>query len=119
MIDFILSHAWDWFIGSLCFSLVCAVFAIAFAGIAHPEGDSLIIRDYYGSELAIPEWVKFIAMGKDGRVRAYEAQPETVEGGGYDGTWSTRGRGYAFIIGWRSENVAEKEWRNSLREVQK
>lgn len=87
--------------------------------LAHPEGDSLIIRDYYGSELAIPEWVKFIAMGKDGRVRAYEAQPETVEGGGYDGTWSTRGRGYAFIIGWRSENVAEKEWRNSLREVQK
>lgn len=34
MIDFILTHAWDWFIGSLCFSLVCAVFTIAFAGIA-------------------------------------------------------------------------------------
>lgn len=34
MIDFILSHAWDWFIGSLCFSLVCVVFAIAFASIA-------------------------------------------------------------------------------------
>lgn len=87
--------------------------------LSPPEDDSLIIRDYYGSELAIPEWVQFIAMGKDGRVRAYEAQPETVEGGSYDGTWSTRGRGNAFIIGWRSENVAKKEWRNSLREVQK
>lgn len=87
--------------------------------LAHPEGDCLLIRDYYGSELSIPEWVKFIAMGKDGRVRAYEAQPETVEGGSYDGTWSTRGRGNAFIVGWRSPNTAKKEWRNSLREVQK
>ena len=85
----------------------------------YPEDDSLLIRDYYGNELAIPGWVQFIAMGKDGRVRAYEAQPETVEGGGYDGTWSTRGRGNSFIVGWRSQNTAEKEWRNSLREVQK
>lgn len=85
----------------------------------YPEDDSLLIRDYYGTELIIPRWAKFIAMGDDGRVRAYEAQPEVVESDNYNGTWSTYGIGKAFIVGWRSENTAGDKWRNSLREVQK
>lgn len=32
----------------------------------YPEDDSLLIRDYYGTELIIPRWAKFIAMGGDG-----------------------------------------------------
>lgn len=85
----------------------------------YPEDDSLLIRDYYGTGLIIPRWAKFIAMGDDGRVRAYEAQPEVVEGDNYNGTWSTYGIGKAFIVGWRSGNTAGDKWRNSLREVQK
>ena len=85
----------------------------------YPEDDSLLIRDYYGTGLIIPRWAKFIAMGNDGRVRAYEAQPEVVEGDNYNGTWSTYGIGKAFIVGWRSGNTAGDKWRNSLREVQK
>ena len=83
----------------------------------YPEDDSLLIRDYYGTGLIIPRWAKFIAMGNDGRVRAYEAQPEVVEGDNYNGTWSTYGIGKAFIVGWRSGNTAGDKWRNSLREV--
>lgn len=33
MLDYILTHAWEWFIGSLCFSLVVA-FTVAFAFLA-------------------------------------------------------------------------------------
>ena len=34
MLDYILTHAWDWFIGSLCFSLVVAAFTVDFAVLA-------------------------------------------------------------------------------------
>ena len=34
MLDYILTHAWEWFIGSLCFSLVTAAFTVAFAFFA-------------------------------------------------------------------------------------
>ena len=83
----------------------------------YPEDDSLLIRDYRGAGLIIPKWVRFIAMDSDGSVWGYEEQPEasTAE----DGEWTTvRGRS-ARRVGWRSGNTAKKEWRNSLREVQK
>lgn len=73
-------------------------------GASH-EDDSRLIRDYYGGELVIPEWVRFIAMDSDGAVWGYELLPE-----------STRGK--ACKVGWRSEKTANKEWRDSLREVQ-
>ncbi len=34
MLDYILTHAWDWFVGSLCFSLVVAAFTVAFTALA-------------------------------------------------------------------------------------
>lgn len=80
----------------------------------YPEDDSLLIRDYRGAGLIIPKWVRFIAMDSDGSVWGYEEQPEmsTAENGEWDGCT-------AFMVGWRSPNTAKKEWRNSLREVQK
>lgn len=77
----------------------------------------LLIRDYYGAELVIPEWVNFIAMDSDGCVWVYEEQPEvnTAE----DGEWATVGGRNARRMGWRSETTSKKEWRYSLREVQK
>lgn len=72
---------------------------------AKKKDDSRLIRDYYGGELVIPEWVRFIAMDSDGAVWGYELLPE-----------STRGK--ACKVGWRSEKTANKEWRDSLREVQ-
>lgn len=83
----------------------------------YPEDDSLLIRDYRGAGLIIPKWVRFIAMDSDGSVWGYEEQPEvnTAE----DGEWATVGGRNARRVGWRSQNTAEKEWRYSLREVQK
>ena len=72
---------------------------------AYLEDDSRLVRDYYGGELVIPEWVRFIAMDSDGAVWGYELLPE-----------STRGK--ACKVGWRSEKTANKEWHDSLREVQ-
>lgn len=76
--------------------------------------DCLLICDYYGAELVIPEWVQFIAMDSDGSVWGYEEQPEAV----MDDEWTTGGRGRARRVGWRGAKTGKKEWRDSLREVQ-
>lgn len=91
-----------------------------FLGVAKPaylEDNCLLVRVYYGGELVIPAWSKFISMDSNGRVWVYEEQPE-VDVNKPDGVWTTWGKGRARDVGWRSENTAEKEWRYSLREVQ-
>lgn len=85
---------------------------------AYLEDNSLLVRDYYGGELVIPAWTKFIAMDCSGRVWGYEEQPE-VDANKPDGVWTNWGKGRARDVGWRSETTAEKVWRDSLREVQK
>lgn len=86
---------------------------------AYLEDNSLLVRDYYGGELVIPEWAKFIGMDSNGRVWVYEEQPEVDLNSDSGGVWTTCNRSRACDVGWRSENTAEKEWRDSLREVQK
>lgn len=81
----------------------------------YPEDDSLLIRDYYGTGLIIPKWVKFTALDSNGTVWGYEKQPEIDE---VDGIWSTNNKGRVVRVGWRSKNTAGDKWRNSLREVQ-
>lgn len=43
---------------------------------ANTEDDSLLVRDYFGGELVLPEWVKFIAINSDGKVSGFEEHPE-------------------------------------------
>lgn len=93
-----------------------------FLGVEKPaylEDNCLLVRVYYGGELVIPAWTKFIGMDSTGRVWVYEEQPEVDLNSKSVGVWTTWGRGRACDVGWRSENTAEKEWRYSLREVQK
>lgn len=85
--------------------------------LAHPEGDCRLIRDFYGAELVILVWMRFIAMDSDGSVWGYEGQPEVSVS--EEGEWEASGGRNALRVGLRSPNTAKKEWRNSLREVQK
>lgn len=85
--------------------------------LAHLEGDCLLIRDYYGAELVILDWMRFIAMDSNGSVWGYEGQPEVSAS--EEGEWAAGGVRNALRVGLRSPNTAKKEWRNSLREVQK
>lgn len=80
---------------------------------ARLEDDSRLVRDYYGAELVIPNWTRFIAMDSDGIVWGYEEQPEVD----MDGDWTTGGRGRARNVGWRGKKTGGKECRVSLREV--
>ncbi len=92
-----------------------------FIGVEKPtylEDNSLLVHDYYGGDLVIPAWTKFIGMDSNGKVWGYEEQPE-VDVNKPDGVWTTWGKGRARDVGWRSETTAEKVWRDSLREVQK
>lgn len=86
---------------------------------AYLEDNSLLVRDYYGGEIVIPEWAKFIGMDSNGRVWVYEEQPEVDADIGSGGGWISWGKSKACDVGWRSENTAEKEWHDSLRELQK
>ena len=79
--------------------------------------DSLLIREYYGAELIIPEWTRFIAMDDDGMVWCYEAQPSISTDD--DDEWTSEGMGRTKPAGWRGEKAGKKEWRDSLREVLK
>ena len=93
-----------------------------FLGVEKPaylEDNCLLVRIYYGGELVIPAWSKFISMDSNGRVWVYEEQPEVDADIGSGGGWISWGKSKACDVGWRSENTAEKEWRDSLREVQK
>ena len=74
----------------------------------------LLIRVYYGAELIIPEWTRFIAMDNDGMVWGYEEQPEVDR----DGDWTNGGRGRARNVGWRGRKTGGKECLGSLRKVQ-
>ena len=78
---------------------------------------SRLVRDYYGAELVLPEWAKFIAMDSNGRVWAYDVKPEAIAHGNGTGAWAMFNVGELGSVGWRSVSTAEKVWRDSLREV--
>lgn len=81
------------------------------------EDGSRLVQDYYGAELVLPEWAKFIAMDSNGRVWAYDEKPEAIAHGNGTGAWAMFAVGELGSVGWRSATTAEKVWRDSLREV--
>ena len=81
------------------------------------EDGSRLVRDYYGAELVLPEWAKFIAMDSNGRVWAYDAKPEAIAHDNGTGAWAMFVIGELGSVGWRSVTTAEKVWCDSLREV--
>ncbi len=82
--------------------------------------DSLVVRNYYGGDAVIPDWVRYLAMDADGWVWCFENQPE-IRCIGDNEEWQPmpdNGSKHEQLF-WRSAKTGAKHWKGSLREVQK
>lgn len=83
----------------------------------HKEPESRIVKDYYGLDVIVPGWARWVAMNCNGSVMAFEVQPGITP---WD-IWGNaiHGKSGAVTQGaWRDESTSEENWRDSLREVQ-
>ena len=81
------------------------------------EPESRIVKDYYGMDVIVPGWARWIAMNCNGSVMAFEVQPGITP---WD-IWgnATHGKfGASTQVAWRDEPTSIANWRDSLQEVQ-
>lgn len=83
----------------------------------HKEPESRIVKDYYGADLIVPTWARFIAMQISGAVWCYEVKPDNIVTDKSTQTWSSMGRGRVAQVAWRDESTSIANWRDSLQEV--
>lgn len=78
------------------------------------EPEYRVVKGYYGRDIIVPPWSRWLAMDKDGLAYAYEKEPVMKEG-----YWSEelQGEGEYISIAWYPPEVAKQNWRDSLREV--
>lgn len=78
------------------------------------EPEYRVVKGYYGRDIIVPPWSRWLAMDKDGLAYAYEKEPVMKEG-----YWSEelQGEGEYISIAWYPSEVAKQNWRDSLREV--
>lgn len=82
----------------------------------HKEPESRIVKDYYGLDVIVPGWARWIAMNCNGSVMAFEVQPGITP---WD-IWgnSIHGKsGASTQVAWRDESTSIANWRDSLQEV--
>ena len=83
----------------------------------HKEPESRIVKDYYGLDVIVPGWARWISMNCNGSVMAFEVQPGITP-------WDIWGNaihgksGASTQVAWRDESTSIANWRDSLREVQ-
>lgn len=81
------------------------------------DPETRIIKDYYGLDVIVPGWARWVAMNCNGSVMAFEVQPGITP-------WDIWGNaihgksGAVTQVAWRDESTSEENWRDSLREVQ-
>lgn len=82
----------------------------------HKEPESRIVKDYYGLDVIVPGWTRWIAMNCNGSVMAFEVQPGITP-------WDIWGNaihgksGASTQVAWRDESTSIANWRDSLQEV--
>lgn len=82
----------------------------------HKEPESRIVKDYYGLDVIVPGWARWIAMNCNGSVMAFEVQPGITP-------WDIWGNaihgksGASTQVAWRDESTSVANWRDSLQEV--
>ena len=82
----------------------------------HKEPESRIVKDYYGLDVIVPGWARWIAMNCNGSVMAFEVQPGITP-------WDIWGNaihgksGASTQVAWRDESTSVANWQDSLREV--
>ena len=81
------------------------------------EPESRIVKDYYGMDVIVPGWARWVAMNCNGSVMAFEVQPGITP-------WDIWGNaihgksGAPTQVAWRDESTSIANWRDSLQEVQ-
>lgn len=82
----------------------------------HKEPESRIVKDYYGLDVIVPGWARWIAMNCNGSVMTFEVQPGITP-------WDIWGNaihgksGASTQVAWREESTSVANWRDSLQEV--
>lgn len=82
----------------------------------HKEPESRIVKDYYGLDVIVPGWARWVAMNCNGSVMAFAVQPGITP---WD-IWgnSIHGKSGAVTqVAWRDESTSVANWRDSLQEV--
>ena len=80
------------------------------------DPESRIVKDYYGLDVIVPGWARWVAMNCNGSVMAFEVQPGITP-------WDIWGNaihgksGASTQVAWRDESTSIANWRDSLREV--
>lgn len=80
------------------------------------DPESRIVKDYYGLDVIVPGWARWIAMNSNGSVMAFEVQPDITP-------WDIWGSvihgksGAVTQVAWRDETTSNTNWKDSLREV--
>lgn len=80
------------------------------------DPESCIVKDYYGLDVIVPGWARWVAMNCNGSVMAFEVQPGITP---WD-IWgnSIHGKSGAVTqVAWRDESTSIANWRDSLQEV--
>ena len=80
------------------------------------DPESRIFKDYYGTDVIVPGWARWVAMNRSGRVMAFNMQPDILSDSfwGYD-NYDKRGR--MTQVAWRDETTSHANWKDSMREV--
>ena len=80
------------------------------------EPDHLVVKDYYGRDIIVPPWARWLAMNEDGEATVFVDEPYKEKEGGW---W--RRSNYEnprIAVAWFPRQIAKSSWRDSLQEVQ-
>lgn len=80
------------------------------------DPDHLVVKDYYGRDIIVPPWARWLAMDEDGEATVFVDEPYKEK---EDGWW--RRSNYEnprIAVAWFPRHIAKSSWRDSLQEVQ-
>ncbi|AIW03936.1 hypothetical protein CPT_Seurat73 [Escherichia phage Seurat] len=70
------------------------------------------IVEYFGMQLVVPEWVKWLAVDGDGELYGYECEPDNLVDEPWDEWYTEEGKCYRI-----TEVVLEEHWSETLVEL--
>ena len=80
------------------------------------EPEYRVVKDYYGRDIIVPPWARWLAMDEDGEATVFVDEPYKEKEGGW---W--RRSNYEnprIAVAWFPRHIAKSSWRDSLQEVQ-
>lgn len=70
------------------------------------------IVEYFGMQIIVPEWVKWLAVDEDGELYGYECEPDISVNEGWDEWYSEEGKSR-----WIADVILEEHWSQTLVEI--